>query len=62
MRMRLKTFGFEGPYPGGKHLYMIKGAFKMRVPNPHGENISAGLVSEILRQARISNKDWRKIK
>lgn len=57
---KFRTLGFDGPYPSGRHLYMAKGNQKVHIPNPHGEDISKGLVSEILRQAAISQKDWDK--
>ncbi|WP_366829077.1 hypothetical protein [Nostoc sp. NMS2] len=31
----LKDAGFDGPYPGGKHQYMVKGELKLTIPNPH---------------------------
>lgn len=55
-----RKLGFEGPYSGGKHLFMKKGALKVRIPSKHKGNISAGLVSEILRQAGIDKKEWDK--
>ncbi|HCB35711.1 MAG: hypothetical protein A2W52_04590 [Candidatus Taylorbacteria bacterium RIFCSPHIGHO2_02_49_25] len=57
---RLRELGFDGPYSGGRHLFMCKGELKVRVPNPHAGNISAALVSEILRQAGISRGEWNK--
>ncbi len=27
----LKTFGFDGPFSGGKHLFMIKGDLIIRI-------------------------------
>lgn len=36
---RLKEFGFHGPYPGGKHLFMIKGNIRLTLPNPHRKEI-----------------------
>ena len=33
----LKKAGFEGPYPGGKHQYMVKDNLKLTIPNPHKE-------------------------
>lgn len=30
----LRTLGFEGPYVGGKHQYMIKGTLRLTIPNP----------------------------
>ena len=58
---KLREFGFEGPYSGGKHMFMILGDLKLRVPNPHGANISKHLLSEILRQANISTKEWNNL-
>ncbi|MDO8564550.1 MAG: type II toxin-antitoxin system HicA family toxin [bacterium] len=57
---RLREFGFNGPYSGGRHLFMIKGGLKLRVPNPHRKDISGSLVAEILRQAGISKHEWGK--
>ncbi len=56
----LSDFGFSGPYSGGRHMFMIKGNLKLRVPNPHKGDISKSLLSEILRQAGISIKEWNK--
>ena len=59
---KFRQLGFDGPYSGGRHLFMIKGDLKIRIPNPHGSDISAALVSEILRQAGISVVDWKRKK
>lgn len=56
-----KKLGFSGPYLGGSHMFMKKNSFKVRMPNKHRSDISAGLVSEILRQAKINKKDWNKL-
>ncbi len=50
--------GFDGPHPGGRHLFMKKGELKIRIPNPHGADVSVELVYRIIRQAGISKKDW----
>jgi predicted RNA binding protein YcfA (HicA-like mRNA interferase family) len=50
--------GFEGPYSGGRHLFMKKGKLKIHIPNPHKKDISSGLLSEILRQAGIPKSEW----
>lgn len=55
---RLHHFGFEGPYRGGKHPYMIRGDFVLTLPNPHRREISVDLLSRLLRQAGISRKQW----
>lgn len=35
----LKAYGFEGPFTGGKHLYMLKGNLRLTIPNPHRQKI-----------------------
>ncbi|PIS04609.1 MAG: hypothetical protein COT81_05590 [Candidatus Buchananbacteria bacterium CG10_big_fil_rev_8_21_14_0_10_42_9] len=55
---RFRKFGFDGPYSGGRHLFMIKGKLKVRIPNPHTRDISKHLLSEILRQANIETDRW----
>ena len=55
---RLKTFGFEGPYSGGKHLYMVRGNLRLTIPNPHKQNIGVDLLTRILRQAGITREEW----
>ncbi len=57
----LHLLGFTGQYSGGRHMFMIKGSLKLRVPNPHEGDISRSLLSEILRQADISSKEWNKL-
>lgn len=55
---RLREFGFEGPYGGGKHSFMRRGYLKLRLPNPHQGDISIPLLKEILRQAGITEEEW----
>jgi predicted RNA binding protein YcfA (HicA-like mRNA interferase family) len=56
---KFKSLGFEGPFSGKKHQFMIKGPMKIRIPNPHrGKDIHQSLVNEILKQAEISLEDW----
>ncbi len=32
---RLREFGFDGPFAGGRHEFMVKGQLRLTVPNPH---------------------------
>ena len=57
----LHSLGFDGPYSGGRHMFMIKGNLKLRIPNPHQGDISKSLLSEILRQAGISLNQWNNL-
>jgi len=56
---KLKRLEFKGPYSGGRHQFMVRGALKVRIPNPHkGQDISDPLLNEILRQAGISRSEF----
>jgi predicted RNA binding protein YcfA (HicA-like mRNA interferase family) len=57
----LRKFGFEGPYAGGKHQYMVKGNLKLTIPNPHHSDIGRDLLAKILRQAEIEKDEWEKL-
>ena len=55
---KFKALGYEGPFSGGKHQFMIEER-KIRIPNPHGSGeINVSLLKEILRQAGISDEEW----
>ena len=56
-----RKLGFEGPYIGGKHLFMKKESLKVHIPYKHKGEISAGLVNEILSQAEINKEEWDKL-
>ena len=55
---KFRRLGFNGPYAGGRHLFMKNGDLKVIIFNPHQRDISKNLVSEILRQAGISDEEW----
>jgi predicted RNA binding protein YcfA (HicA-like mRNA interferase family) len=57
----MRQLGFEGPYSGGRHPFMIKGDITLRVPNPHRADISGDLLSRILRQAGVSREEWEQL-
>jgi len=41
---RLRNMSFKGPYRGGKHCFMLKGDFRLTVPNPHAQDIGVPLL------------------
>lgn len=53
-----RALGFEGPYSGGKHLFMKKGSLKVHIPAKHKGEVGVGLINEILRQAGIKKEKW----
>ena len=57
---KFRALGFEGPFSGGKHQFVRKGSLKVRVPNPHGGDISVGLVTALLKQADINAEEWER--
>lgn len=54
----LRALGFEPPVSGGDHQYMRGRGRKLRIPNPHAEDISRGLLMRILRQGGIDRDEW----
>ena len=57
----LRQLGFEGPYSGGRHQFMVKGNHTIRVPNPHQAVLGKELLAKILRQAGITKEEWEKL-
>lgn len=57
----LRKAGFEGPYVGGKHQYMVKGELKLALPNPHQSDIGRDFLARILRQAGIDRDEWEQL-
>lgn len=56
-----QKLGFDGPFSGGKHEFMVRGDVTIRVPNPHRGDISVGLLARILRQAGVSRQEWEAV-
>jgi predicted RNA binding protein YcfA (HicA-like mRNA interferase family) len=54
----LQQAGFDGPYSGGKHQFMVKGDITLWIPNPHQGDIGRDLLASILRQAHIDRDEW----
>ncbi len=54
----MRAVGFEPPVSGGDHQYMRGRGRKLRIPNPHTEDIGRGLLVRILRQGGIGREEW----
>jgi predicted RNA binding protein YcfA (HicA-like mRNA interferase family) len=54
----LHKLGFEGPYSGGRHVYMIKAKRKLVIPNPQEGEISKSFLNMLLKQAGVSRDEW----
>lgn len=57
----LRELGFEGPYSGGRHQFMIRGELRLYVPNPHEGDIGRSLLARILRQAGVDREQWEQL-
>jgi predicted RNA binding protein YcfA (HicA-like mRNA interferase family) len=57
----LRQAGFDGPYAGGKHEFLVKGEIRLILPNPHQSEISKDLLARILRQANVDRAEWEKL-
>lgn len=57
----LKRAGFEGPFAGGKHEFLVKGNLRLTLPNPHQGEISKDLLARIIKQAGLTRTEWEKL-
>jgi predicted RNA binding protein YcfA (HicA-like mRNA interferase family) len=58
---RMQNLGWDGPLSGGKHEFMVRGAMKLPIPNPHGSGeISVGKLREILNEIGVSRDEWQR--
>lgn len=57
----LRRLGFQGPFSGGKHEFMVRGDLVLTIPNPHRGDISVALLVLILRQAGVTRKQWEAV-
>ncbi|EMG36943.1 putative periplasmic or secreted lipoprotein [Desulfocurvibacter africanus PCS] len=55
---KLRRLGFEGPYSGGRHAFMLGREKRAVIPNPHGGDISPAFIREFLKQTDIDAEDW----
>jgi len=56
-----QQLGFDGPFAGGNHQYMMKGRLKVYIPNPHEGDIGRDFLVRILRQAGIEKRLWESL-
>lgn len=56
-----RQIGFTGPYSGGKHQFMRKEGLRVRIPNPHKNDIGKNLLMMILKEAGIDKREWENL-
>jgi predicted RNA binding protein YcfA (HicA-like mRNA interferase family) len=57
---RMLALGFDGPYAGGKHEFLIRDERRLILPNPHQGEISVALLTRLLRQAGVAREQWER--
>jgi predicted RNA binding protein YcfA (HicA-like mRNA interferase family) len=57
----LRELGFDGPFSGGNHQFMVRQDVTVRIPNPHRGDIGTELLGRILRQAGIARATWERL-
>jgi predicted RNA binding protein YcfA (HicA-like mRNA interferase family) len=57
---KLQRLGFEGPFGGGKHLFMRHPQTGLKIPIPmhQGRDLPVGTLRAILRQVDVSVEAW----
>jgi len=58
---RFRRLGFEGPYTGGRHEFMLREQRRLTLPNPHRREVSADLLARLLRQADVTREEWESV-
>ena len=60
---KLRQFGYEGPFGGGRHVVMRHPETKQKISIPmhKGQDIPVGTLRAILRQAGIAVDEWLKL-
>jgi len=60
---KLRRPGFEGPYGGGKHVFMRhpETGFKVSVPVHKGKDVPVGTLKAIICLVGISAEEWREL-
>jgi len=57
----LVALGFDGPYVGGRHEFVVRGDVRLILPNPHRGDISVDLLTRLLRQAGTTREEWQAV-
>ena len=57
---KLQQLGFEGPFGGGRHLFMRHPETKVKIPVPvhSGRDLPIGTLRAIIRETGITVEEW----
>jgi hypothetical protein len=54
----LLRLGFDGPFSGGRHEFMLRADRRLILPNPHRGDISVDLLARVLEEAGVTREEW----
>jgi len=57
----LRKAGFDGPYSGGRHQFMLRGNLALTLPNSHRGDIGKDLLLRILKQAEMTREEFESL-
>jgi predicted RNA binding protein YcfA (HicA-like mRNA interferase family) len=57
---KLRALGYEGPFSGGRHVFMRHPKTRHKIPVPYhkGKDIPKGTIREIIKELGITVKMW----
>lgn len=57
---KLRVLGFDGPYGGGRHVFMRHPITRLKIPVPNhqGQDIPIGTLRAIIRQIGLTVEEW----
>jgi predicted RNA binding protein YcfA (HicA-like mRNA interferase family) len=57
---KLRVLGFDGPYSGGRHMFMRHSLtqLKISIPLHKGQDIPIGTLRAIIRQLGLTVEEW----
>jgi len=60
---KLRRLGFEGPFGGGKHVFMRHPETGVKIPVPvhGGRDIPIGTLKAIMKQANATVEAWQNL-
>ncbi len=54
----MQQLGFDGPFSGGRHEFLLRSDRRLILPNPHRGDISVDLLARLLDEAGVTRQEW----
>ena len=58
---RMLRLGFDGPFSGGRHEFLLRDDRRLILPNPHRGDISVDLLARLLDEAGVTRQEWEEV-